>query len=74
MSRQTAASLPLRRHTLLAGFGTLSLLHCGTRLSSPAQAQDSVFDFDGLTADMRALAEVAAGRQHPIGFSTDDFL
>ena len=74
MSRQTAASLPLRRHTLLVGFGTLSLLHCGTWLSSPAQAQDSVFDFDGLTADMRALAEVAAGRQRPIGFSTDDFL
>lgn len=73
---ESNANLP--RRAVLAGLGTLALLHCGTSLVPMAQAQTAPvaagvpFDFDTLTQDMRALAQAdAAPAERVSGFFTD---
>lgn len=74
MPLEPGSNINLPRRAVLAGFGTLALLHCGTSLVPMAQAQTALapktaqdpaaagvsFDFDALTEEMRVLSQAEA--------------
>lgn len=74
MPLEPGSNVDLPRRAVLAGFGTLALLHCSTILVPMAQAQTAPapktaqdpaaagvsFDFDALTEEMRVLSQAEA--------------
>lgn len=74
MPLEPGSKVDLPRRAVLAGFGTLALLHCSTILVPMAQAQTAPapktaqdpaaagvsFDFDALTEEMRVLSQAEA--------------
>lgn len=82
MSVQPDIPATLSRRALLAGVGGLALLHCSTSLTMAQTAAPAVaslpFDFDRLTAEMRAMAATDAVPPTPasgffLDFGYDDY-
>jgi glucans biosynthesis protein len=84
MPVKPGSNVNLSRRAVLAGFGTLALLHCSTSLvpmaeaqTAPAPAADAgaagvPFDFDGLTEEMRLLSQTeAVPAERVSGFFSD---